>query len=141
MQKDMSHVGLGLRRVPGDEHADAALERAGHGYFAPADERHFGPAESGPRGVSRERSVQVVGDREPDVADIVGPNAVQLHYGVEELDGGGVDRLRVVARDGRRAADAADRHQPLPAAASEETKARSASGRRSAGAAETASSA
>src|SRR5207249_2938295 len=106
-----------------------------------ADERHVGPAQPGARRVRGERGVQIVGHREPDVPNVVGPNAVQPDDGVEELERGAVDRLLVIPGDGRRAADAAHGHQPLPAAASDETNARRASGRRSAGAADTASSA
>src|SRR5439155_244744 len=141
VKEDVADLLLRFRSVPGDEHTDAMLECPGHRYFAPADERHVGPAEPGACGVRREGGVQVVGHGEPDVTDVFGPHAIQLHDGVEHLERRVVDRARVVVADGRRAADATHRHQPFPAAASIETNARRASGLPSAGAPETAASA
>src|SRR2546421_12024164 len=99
MKKDMTYVGLRLRGVPGEEHADARLERRRHGYFPAAYERPLGPAESGARRVRGKGRVEVVGDREPDVPDVFGSYPVEPDDGAEQLDRGVVDRAPLVAPD------------------------------------------
>src|SRR4029078_6796479 len=85
--------------------------------------------------VRGEGRVEILGDREPDVADVLGPKIVLIAKDAQQLQRPLGDGRGIVRVDGRRAANAAnERHEKEPASRKDFTKVRRASGRVASGA-------
>ena len=100
----MPNGGAIAGRLHVKQHANAVTEGTRHGNLHGAQEWHIVPAELA-RGVSRELTAQVGGEREDGADDVRGRKLVLPDELLKELGGGGADFRWIVGVNGRRAAN------------------------------------